>query len=169
MTKAVIDLLGDHVLMYQSDYPHPETIFPDHADTVLAWRQVLGEQATRKLMWENASRFFRLTSTRGASARPKPLQRRQRLRYVSRLIRKGGCAALCPRSGRRRATMPVSDTKQDHIGIVTLSRPEARNAWGLDFTDGIARYFAEMEDDDDVRCAVLTGDDRVEPSRPAPT
>jgi uncharacterized protein len=63
LTKAVIDLLGDHVLMYQSDYPHPETVFPDHADTVLAWRQVLGEQATRKLMWENASRFFRLTST----------------------------------------------------------------------------------------------------------
>jgi enoyl-CoA hydratase/carnithine racemase len=56
--------------------------------------------------------------------------------------------------------MPVSYTKQDQIGIVTLSRPEARNAWGLDFTDGIARYFAEMEDDDDVRCAVLTGDDR---------
>jgi predicted TIM-barrel fold metal-dependent hydrolase len=63
LTKAVIDLLGDHVLMYQSDYPHPETVFPDHADTVLAWRQVLGEQATCKLMWENASRFFRLTST----------------------------------------------------------------------------------------------------------
>ena len=56
--------------------------------------------------------------------------------------------------------MPVSYTKQDHIGIVTLSRPEARNAWGLDFTDGIAHHFAEMEDDDDIRCAVLTGDDQ---------
>ena len=63
MTKAVIDLMGDHVLMFESDYPHPETIFPDHADTVIAWRQALGEQATQKLMWENASRFFRLTST----------------------------------------------------------------------------------------------------------
>jgi uncharacterized protein len=63
MTKAVIDLVGDHVLMYQSDYPHPETIFPDHADTVIAWHQLLGEQATGKLMWENATRFLRLTST----------------------------------------------------------------------------------------------------------
>jgi predicted TIM-barrel fold metal-dependent hydrolase len=63
MTKAVIELMGDHVLMYQSDYPHPETIFPDHADTVIAWRQTLGEQATHRLMWENASRFLRLTST----------------------------------------------------------------------------------------------------------
>jgi uncharacterized protein len=63
MTKATIDLLGDHVLMFASDYPHPETIFPDHADTVIAWRQVLGEQTMQKLMWENATRFLRLTST----------------------------------------------------------------------------------------------------------
>jgi predicted TIM-barrel fold metal-dependent hydrolase len=63
MTKAVLDLLGDHVLMYQSDYPHPETVFPDHTDTVIAWRHVLGEAAMPKLMWENAARFFRLTST----------------------------------------------------------------------------------------------------------
>jgi predicted TIM-barrel fold metal-dependent hydrolase len=49
--------------MFASDYPHPETIFPDHADSVIAWREVLGEQATRKLMSENASRFLRLTST----------------------------------------------------------------------------------------------------------
>ena len=63
MTKAVIDLMGDHALMFASDYPHPETIFPDHVDTVIAWRQVLGEEAMRKLMWENAARFLRLTST----------------------------------------------------------------------------------------------------------
>jgi predicted TIM-barrel fold metal-dependent hydrolase len=48
--------------MYQSDYPHPETVFPEHTDTVIAWQQVLGEPAMRKLMWENAARFFRLTS-----------------------------------------------------------------------------------------------------------
>ena len=60
MTRAVIDLLGDHVLMFESDYPHPETIFPDHADTVIAWRKHLGDEATQKLMWRNAARFFRL-------------------------------------------------------------------------------------------------------------
>ena len=63
MTKAVTDLLGDHVLMYQSDYPHPETVFPEHADTVIAWRQEIGETGMNKLMWENATRFFRLLST----------------------------------------------------------------------------------------------------------
>ena len=43
MTKAVHDLMGDGALMFASDYPHPETIFPDHVDTVIAWRSVLGE------------------------------------------------------------------------------------------------------------------------------
>jgi enoyl-CoA hydratase/carnithine racemase len=56
--------------------------------------------------------------------------------------------------------MPVAYNKHDQVGIITLSRPEARNAWGDDFNEGIARYFAEMEDDDAIRCVVLTGDDR---------
>ena len=55
--------------------------------------------------------------------------------------------------------MPVAFEKRGHIGIVTLSRPAARNAWGADFNDGIAHHFAAMEDDDDIRCAVLTGDE----------
>jgi len=56
--------------------------------------------------------------------------------------------------------MPVAYDTQDHLGIITLSRPAARNAWGDDFNQGIARYCAAMEDDDAIRCAVLTGDDR---------
>jgi enoyl-CoA hydratase/carnithine racemase len=55
--------------------------------------------------------------------------------------------------------MPVQYEQQDHVGIVTLSRPEARNAWGRDLTEGIEHYFGAMEDDDDIRCAVLTGDE----------
>ena len=55
--------------------------------------------------------------------------------------------------------MPVSFEKRDHLGIVTLSRPSARNAWGPDFNEGLGRHFAAMEDDDEIRCAVLTGDE----------
>jgi enoyl-CoA hydratase/carnithine racemase len=55
--------------------------------------------------------------------------------------------------------MPVSFERRDAVGIVTLSRPESRNAWGADFNEGIARTFAQMEEDDAIRCAVLTGDD----------
>src|SRR3989442_6780790 len=55
--------------------------------------------------------------------------------------------------------MPVTCEKRDHIGIVTLSRPTARNAWGADFNEGIERHFDAMEEDDDIRCAILTGDE----------
>ena len=55
--------------------------------------------------------------------------------------------------------MPIYYEKQDHIGVVTLSRPDARNAWGQDYYDGIVEYFGAMEEDDDIHCAVLTGDD----------
>jgi enoyl-CoA hydratase/carnithine racemase len=55
--------------------------------------------------------------------------------------------------------MPVLFEKRDHVGIVTLSRPAARNAWGDDFNEGLAGHFAAIEDDDDIRCAILTGDE----------
>ena len=55
--------------------------------------------------------------------------------------------------------MPVHYEKRDHVGVVTLSRPQARNAWGPDFNEGIERHFAAMEEDDDIRCAILTGDE----------
>jgi enoyl-CoA hydratase/carnithine racemase len=56
--------------------------------------------------------------------------------------------------------MPVAFEKRDQIAIVTLSRPAARNAWGPDFNEGLAKHFSAMEDDDDVRCVILTGDER---------
>jgi enoyl-CoA hydratase/carnithine racemase len=55
--------------------------------------------------------------------------------------------------------MPVTYEKRGHVGIVTLSRPEARNAWGPDFAEGLLEHFGAMTDDDDIRCAVLTGDE----------
>ena len=55
--------------------------------------------------------------------------------------------------------MPVDYQKAEGIGTVTLSRPEARNAWGRDLTDGLRECFESMEADDEVRCAVLTGDE----------
>ncbi|HXG35811.1 MAG TPA: amidohydrolase family protein [Dehalococcoidia bacterium] len=63
MTKAVVDLLGEQVLMYESDYPHPESMFPETPPVVLAWAETLGPKAMQKLMWENATRFFRLASS----------------------------------------------------------------------------------------------------------
>ncbi len=55
--------------------------------------------------------------------------------------------------------MPVSYEKRGHVAVVTLSRPEGRNAWGQYFVDGVESHFEAMEADDEVRCAVLAGDE----------
>ena len=55
--------------------------------------------------------------------------------------------------------MPVLYRKQGHTGILTLSRPEARNCWGQDYNDGLLRHLDEATDDDDVRSVILTGDE----------
>jgi predicted TIM-barrel fold metal-dependent hydrolase len=55
--KVVTDLMGDHILMFGSDYPHPESRFPESADVALGWT-ALTEGQRRKLMWDNAVRFY---------------------------------------------------------------------------------------------------------------
>ncbi len=57
MVKMVSDSLGDHILTFSSDYPHPESRFPDSADIALGWTG-LGEGRMRKMLWENPVRFF---------------------------------------------------------------------------------------------------------------
>ncbi|HWM18582.1 MAG TPA: amidohydrolase family protein [Ilumatobacteraceae bacterium] len=60
MTKAIIDVCGEDVLMFQSDYPHGQCMFPNTPDVILGWEPVIGEQAMRKIMWDNAARYLRL-------------------------------------------------------------------------------------------------------------
>jgi enoyl-CoA hydratase/carnithine racemase len=55
--------------------------------------------------------------------------------------------------------MPVKYEKRGHVGYLTLSRPEARNCWGDDYNDELARLCEELAVDDEVRVAVLTGDE----------
>jgi predicted TIM-barrel fold metal-dependent hydrolase len=57
MVKMVMDQLGDHILMFGSDYPHAESRFPDSVETVLAWDSLSAERM-RKLTWDNPARFF---------------------------------------------------------------------------------------------------------------
>jgi predicted TIM-barrel fold metal-dependent hydrolase len=57
MVKMVMDFIGDHVLMYASDYPHAECEFPDSPSRVMGWKSI-PEPSMKKLMWDNAARFF---------------------------------------------------------------------------------------------------------------
>lgn len=60
MCKAIIDVCGDGVLMFQSDYPHGQCLFPETPDAILEWESAIGTEAMRKLMWDNAARYLRL-------------------------------------------------------------------------------------------------------------
>lgn len=55
--------------------------------------------------------------------------------------------------------MPVLYEKQGRVGIVTLSRPEARNCWGPDYYTGLKQRFEAMAEDDGIGAAILTGDE----------
>jgi enoyl-CoA hydratase/carnithine racemase len=65
--------------------------------------------------------------------------------------------------------MPLLYQKQDHIGILTLSRPDARNAWCNEFTEGLQERLPELEDDRDIRCVILPATRTAAPSVPGPT
>jgi enoyl-CoA hydratase/carnithine racemase len=56
--------------------------------------------------------------------------------------------------------MPLLYEKRGNVGILTLSRPEARNAWCAEFHAGLLEQLPRLEDDPEIRCVVLTGDDK---------
>ena len=57
VTKSVIDIPGEDILMYASDYPHGESWFPISVDTGMAWDGI-PESANKKLFWDNAVRYY---------------------------------------------------------------------------------------------------------------
>ena len=65
MTKAVIDLVGQDVLMYASDYPHGESHFPETVKIAMSWDMTDAQR--RKLFWDNAVRLY---ARAGLSATP---------------------------------------------------------------------------------------------------
>jgi len=58
--NIVSQFLGDDVLMYALDYPHPECRFPGSVDHVLGWSSIVPE-TQKKLLWDNAARFYKQT------------------------------------------------------------------------------------------------------------
>lgn len=49
------------------------------------------------------------------------------------------------------------EIKEDHIGIFTLDRPAARNAWSEGITNGLSAALTEMEENDDLWVMIITG------------
>ena len=46
--------------------------------------------------------------------------------------------------------MPLLHEKRGHIAIITLSRPQARNAWGEDYNSGLKELLPQLEEDREV-------------------
>jgi predicted TIM-barrel fold metal-dependent hydrolase len=57
MVETVNRMLGDHILMFGSDYPHSESHFPNTVDEVTKWKSLSGEKL-RKFLWDNPVRAF---------------------------------------------------------------------------------------------------------------
>src|SRR5436305_5210621 len=55
--------------------------------------------------------------------------------------------------------MPLLYEKRGAVAVLTLSRPQARNAWGEDYNAALKELLPQIEDDNDIRCVVLTGDE----------
>jgi predicted TIM-barrel fold metal-dependent hydrolase len=72
LTNTVIDLVGAHVLMYASDYPHSESHFPQSTSLVLDW--AMDAERKRKLLWDNAVRSY-TRSGRRLRVKPRLLNR----------------------------------------------------------------------------------------------
>lgn len=56
--------------------------------------------------------------------------------------------------------MLVQLTRDGAVAVLTLTRPERRNAWGPDMEAELGERVLELGRDDSVRCIVLTGDAR---------
>lgn len=56
--------------------------------------------------------------------------------------------------------MPLLVEIRGHVAVLTLSRPEARNAWDEDYDRGFQEVLPQLARNNDIRCVVLTGDER---------
>lgn len=57
LTNAVMDLVGDGVLMYASDYPHGESHFPHTVEMAMDWNST-SQVRKQKLFWDNAVKAY---------------------------------------------------------------------------------------------------------------
>src|SRR5260370_25203064 len=55
--------------------------------------------------------------------------------------------------------MPLLYEKRGAVAVLILSRPQARNAWGEDYNAALLELLPRLEDDPEIRCVVLTGDE----------
>jgi hypothetical protein len=58
----VIDEMGDDRILFETDYPHPDSKFPNAVTTFLGQKR-LSDESKRKILWDNAINFYRFPDT----------------------------------------------------------------------------------------------------------
>jgi len=57
LIRMTIEFMGENTLMFASDYPHAESMFPNSVDHFMGWERLSAEQK-RALLWDNPVRFY---------------------------------------------------------------------------------------------------------------
>lgn len=55
----------------------------------------------------------------------------------------------------------ILERPHDHIAVIRLNRPEARNALNLAVRTTLANHFTDLGGDDTTRCIILTGGEKI--------
>ena len=55
----------------------------------------------------------------------------------------------------------ILERPHDHIAVIRLNRPEARNALNLAVRQTLATHFTDLGNDDTTRCIILTGGEKI--------
>jgi len=63
-------------------------------------------------------------------------------------------------------TIIVDKKTEEKLGIITLNRPEVRNAINQTVREELGRVIADMETDVNVRAIIITGGPKVSPPAP---
>ena len=58
----VIDEVGDDRILFETDYPHPDSKYPRACETFLRQPKI-GDESKRKILWDNAVDFYRFPET----------------------------------------------------------------------------------------------------------
>src|ERR1700729_1896197 len=70
---------------------------------------------------------------------------------------RGGYSAAMSKIADPQSPMPVLTERRDGVLLITLNRPEARNAVNLPLAEGIAAALDELDSEDALSVGVLTG------------
>ncbi len=61
--KYIVDAVGDDVVLFSSDYPHPDSKYPYAVENFLGLGG-LTDDSKRKMLWDNGARFYGLAAER---------------------------------------------------------------------------------------------------------